>query len=137
MFFVLRRTKRNGCLHREIADWRKDVKHFPVSWIAVSTSSMVEKAIPISVAAVSIPIFAIRFNNERLKIERRNCCPSTNSTRPLHARITGRGFSCTSLWIGALTATMKVLIQKERSVWGHSVALTGYAETDPDYSERT
>jgi len=69
------------------------VNHFLVSWIAVSTSSMVEKAVPISVAAVSIPIFAIRFNDMRLEIERRSCCPSTNSTRPLHAPITGKGRS--------------------------------------------
>src|SRR5262245_24155851 len=90
MFFVLRRTKRNGCLHREIAEWRKDVNHLPVSWIAVSTSSMVEKTVPISLAAVSIPIFAIGFNNISLEIERRSCCPSTNSTRPLRARITDK-----------------------------------------------
>ena len=51
-------------------------RHSGPAFIAVSTSSMAEKAVPISAAEVSIPGFAIRFNDMRLEIERRNCRPS-------------------------------------------------------------
>ena len=62
-------------------------RHNGPAFIAVSTSSMAEKAVPISAAEVSIPGFGIRFNDMRLEIERRNCRPSINSTRALHVRI--------------------------------------------------
>ena len=48
-------------------------RHNGPAFIAVSTSSVAEKAVPISVAEVSIPGFAIRFNDMCLEIERRNC----------------------------------------------------------------
>ena len=51
-------------------------RHNGPAFIAVSTSSMAEKTVPISAAEVSIPGFAIRFNDMRLEIERRNCRPS-------------------------------------------------------------
>jgi hypothetical protein len=37
---------------------------------------MAEKTVPISAADVSIPGFAIRFNDMRFEIEQRNCPPS-------------------------------------------------------------
>jgi len=51
-------------------------RHSGPAFIAVSTSSVAEKKVPISAAEVSIPSFPIRFNNMRLEIERRNCGPS-------------------------------------------------------------
>jgi hypothetical protein len=51
-------------------------RHNGPAFIAVSTSSMAEKAVAISAAQVSIPSFGIRFNDTRLEIERGNCPPS-------------------------------------------------------------
>ena len=48
-------------------------RHNGPAFIAVSTSSMPEKAVPISAAEVSIPSIGIRFDDMRLEIERRNC----------------------------------------------------------------
>src|SRR5438132_13976165 len=56
-------------------------RHSGPALIAVSTSSTAQKAVPISAAAVSVPSFAIRSNDMRLEIERRNCRPSITSTR--------------------------------------------------------
>src|SRR6266550_1486229 len=51
-------------------------RHNGPAFIAVSTSSMLEKAVPISAAAVSIPGFGIRFNDIALRFDRPNCRPS-------------------------------------------------------------
>ena len=51
-------------------------RHSGPAFIAVSTSSMAEKAVPISAAEVSIPSFVIRFNDMRVEIELRNFRPS-------------------------------------------------------------
>ncbi len=48
-------------------------RHNGPAFIAVSTSSMAEKALPMSAAEVSIPGFRIRFNDMRLEIERWSC----------------------------------------------------------------
>jgi hypothetical protein len=61
------------------------------AFIAVSTSSVPERAVPIRAAEVSIRGFAIRFNDMRLEIERRNCRASINSTHALHVRIANAG----------------------------------------------
>src|SRR5215472_12433786 len=79
-------------------------RHNGPAFIAVTTSSMAEKAVPISAADVSIPSFGIPFNDMRLEIERQNYRPSIidfgvsrrrakiqrrRSLRdPFHARIT-------------------------------------------------
>jgi hypothetical protein len=52
-------------------------RHNGPAFIAVSASSIAEKAVAISAAKVSIPGFAIRFNDTRLEIGRRNRRPST------------------------------------------------------------
>ena len=46
-------------------------RHSGPAFIAVSTSSMAEKAVPISAAEVSIPGFAIRFNDIALRLSDR------------------------------------------------------------------
>jgi hypothetical protein len=78
-------------------------RHNGPAFIAVTTSSMAEKAVPISAAEISIPGFSIRFNVLRLsggpvarqlstwvsliaeRKHRRYCV--THSTRALHVRI--------------------------------------------------
>ena len=47
-------------------------RHSGPAFIAVSTSSMAEKTVPISAAAVSVPSVGIRLNDMRFEIERRN-----------------------------------------------------------------
>src|SRR3954453_5886765 len=61
-------------------------RHSGPACIAVSTSSMAEKAVPISAAEVSIPSFGIRFEDIALEIGRPNCRSSMSSTRALHLR---------------------------------------------------
>src|SRR5262245_41260193 len=51
-------------------------RHNGPAFVAVSTSSIAEKAVPSSAAEVSVPSFPIRFNDMRFEIERRNCRPS-------------------------------------------------------------
>src|SRR4029078_5444013 len=48
-------------------------RHNGPARLAVLSSSVAEKKVPISAAEVSIPSFPIRFNNMRLEIERREC----------------------------------------------------------------
>jgi len=57
-------------------------RHKGPQLIAVSTSSVAEKAVPISAAAVSVPGFGIGLNDNRLEIGRQNCRPSI--TDPEH-----------------------------------------------------
>ena len=64
-------------------------RHNGPAFIAVSTSSMAEKAVPISAAEVSVPGFGIRFNDMRLEIERWNCCPSIEIVRVDEGRPNG------------------------------------------------
>ena len=56
-------------------------RHKGPELIAVSTSSVAEKAVPISAAAVSVPGFGIRFSDNAVETDRQNFHPSiTDST---------------------------------------------------------
>ena len=56
-------------------------RHNGPAFIAASTSSMAEKAVPISAAAVSVLGFGIRFSDNAVETDRQNFHPSiTDST---------------------------------------------------------
>ena len=55
-------------------------RHSGPAFIAASTSSMAEKAVPISAATVSIPRFGIRVSNMRLETERQTRPPSISDS---------------------------------------------------------
>ena len=62
------------------------------AYIAVSTSSMTEKAVPMSAATVSIPGFGIRFDDMRLELERQTCRPSISDSERVRNLSTRFGY---------------------------------------------
>jgi hypothetical protein len=76
-------------------------RHNGPAFVAVSTSSMVKKTVPISAATVSGPGFSLRFTDINSEIDRRNRPPSISDSEWGHRN--GRRFVVVRPYIASIS----------------------------------